>query len=199
MSVTGSNEVEGPISGNISDSGEAAPASEDSIDYGEATSAAMSSTEAPISGKISYSERELPPIYGKMLNLWKQEEIPNRDDYVPSLIDNTELVQALLKKLRIGDPTLLDFLYMNIALPSTAAATKPSSSSSESPADNVELGKGKIDEKGNGKEKQEDGEDKGKEKKEDALTLMVTSPHGDDQHASSSVGQGVSVGVTTHL
>ncbi|KAM2384338.1 hypothetical protein ACFXTH_041785 [Malus domestica] len=102
MSVIGSNEVEGTIYGNISDSGEAAPIS------GE-----MSMTEAPISAKISGSEQEYRPISPKMSDPWKQEEIPNCDDYVPWLIDNTEFVQELVEELMIGDPPLLDYSNEN--------------------------------------------------------------------------------------
>ncbi|KAM2622058.1 hypothetical protein TB2_026726 [Malus domestica] len=106
MSVIGSNEVEGTIYGNISDSGEAAPIS------GE-----MSMTEAPISGKISGSEQEYRPISPKMSDPWKQGEIPNCDDYVPWLIDNTEFVQELVEELMIGDPPLLDYSNESAALP----------------------------------------------------------------------------------
>ncbi|KAM2150109.1 hypothetical protein ACFX1R_044731 [Malus domestica] len=106
MSVIGSNEVEGTIYGNISDSSEAAPIS------GE-----MSMTEAPISGKISGSEQEYRSISPKMSDPWKQEEIPNCDDYVPWLIDNTEFVQELVEELMIGDPPLLDYSNESAALP----------------------------------------------------------------------------------
>ncbi|KAM2193533.1 hypothetical protein ACFX1R_027806 [Malus domestica] len=186
--MSGSGEQEAPIAGQISDSGEQeapssaqvpysgeeapssgensdstkqeAPNSEENLNSGEAApiSGEMSMTEAPISGKISDSEQEYRPISPKMSDPWKQEEIPNCDDYVPWLIDNTEFVQELVEELMIGDPPLLDYSNENPALPPTVAATKPSSSSSESAAENVELGKGKIDEKGKGKEKQEDGQ-----------------------------------------
>ncbi|KAM2620925.1 hypothetical protein TB2_025753 [Malus domestica] len=74
------------------------------------------------------------------------------DDYVPELIDNTQVQQAELKDMAIGDPSLLAPSNENAALPPATAVTEPDSQPSESAAENVEPGKRKIDEKGKGKE-----------------------------------------------
>ncbi|KAM2843610.1 hypothetical protein COP1_026303 [Malus domestica] len=74
------------------------------------------------------------------------------DDYVPELIDNTQVQQAELKDMAIGDPSLLAPSNESAALPPATAVTEPDSQPSESAGENVEPGKRKIDEKGKGKE-----------------------------------------------
>ncbi|XP_068339735.1 uncharacterized protein [Pyrus communis] len=87
----------------------------------------------------------------------EEEEKENPKEVVPELIHNTNFQQAELKERAVVHPSLIGGSSMNLDPP--AAVRKPDSQPSESAAENVELGKRKIDAKGKGKleENQEDG------------------------------------------
>ncbi|KAM0985464.1 hypothetical protein ACFX13_012948 [Malus domestica] len=70
------------------------------------------------------------------------------DGYVPELIDNTQVQQAKLKDMAIGDPSLLTSSNKNVVLPPVAALIELDLQPSERATKNVELGKRKIDKKG---------------------------------------------------
>ncbi|KAM1072478.1 hypothetical protein ACFX13_017990 [Malus domestica] len=98
----------------------------------------------------------------------EEEEKENPKEVLPELIHKTNVQQAELKDRAIGHPSLIGGSSKNLDLP--AAVQKPDSQPSESAAENVELGKRKIDEKGKGKleENQEDGGEEVSEEEEAA-------------------------------
>nr|XP_008381918.2 uncharacterized protein LOC103444746 [Malus domestica] len=69
------------------------------------------------------------------------------DRYVPKLIDNTQVQQAKLKDMAIGNPFLLTSSNKNVVLPPVAALIELDLQLSERATKNVELGKRKIDKK----------------------------------------------------
>ncbi|KAB2618688.1 neurofilament heavy polypeptide-like [Pyrus ussuriensis x Pyrus communis] len=87
----------------------------------------------------------------------EEEEKDNPKEVVPELIHNTNLQQAEIKERAVAHPSLIGGSSMNPDPP--AAVREPDSQPSENAAENVELGKRKIDAKGKGKleENQEDG------------------------------------------
>ncbi|TQD94788.1 hypothetical protein C1H46_019581 [Malus baccata] len=85
---------------------------------------------------------------GKALASGQVSDSVEYDRYVPELIDNTQVQQAKLKDMVIGDPSLLTSSNKNVVLPPVAGLIELDLQPSERATKNMELGKRKIDKKG---------------------------------------------------